>query len=228
MKVENVGRILHDGFLRADNKIFYIASQTDNWMAAIDVESMEIVEMIGTGNTPHPGSGAVWEADGKQYGATVHAGEGLVTIWDLETNEIVGTVPTAGPGLFVRSHDHSPYVWADALFAQPQTTITVFEKEAPFELVGVIDDGVMTLHPEFTADGKFVYVSDWNGAMVRVYDAETLELVAEIGDVVTPTGIFSVERRRETLGHERSIAISGGPGRCEPAGAFCFAGIGWG
>ena len=201
VKVANVGRILHDGFLRADNKMFYIASQTDNWMAVIDVESMEIVEMIGTGNTPHPGSGAVWEADGRQYGATVHAGEGLVTIWDLETNEIVGTVPTAGPGLFVRSHDHSPYVWADALFAQPQTTITVFEKEAPFEIVGVIDDGVMTLHPEFTADGKFVYVSDWNGAMVRVYDAVTLELVAEIEGVITPTGIFSVERRLETLGH---------------------------
>jgi hypothetical protein len=143
----------------------------------------------------------VREADGLQYGATVHAGEGQVTIWDLETNEIAGTVPTAGPGLFVRSHDHSPYAWADALFAQPQMTITVFEKEAPFEIVGVIDDGVMTLHPEFTADGKFAYVSDWNGAMVRVYDAVTLELVAEIEGVITPTGIFSVERRLETLGH---------------------------
>lgn len=200
-KVTNVGRILHDGFLRADNRMFYIASQTDNWMAVIDVEAMEIVEMIGTGNTPHPGSGAVWEADGRQYGATVHAGEGVVTIWDLETNEIVGKVPTAGPGLFVRSHDHSPYVWADALFAQPSNTITVFEKEAPFALVGVIQEGVMTLHPEFTADGQFVYISDWNGGAVRVYDAVTLEKVAEIDGLITPTGIFSVERRRETLGH---------------------------
>jgi nitrite reductase (NO-forming)/hydroxylamine reductase len=59
VEVANVGRILHDGFLRADNKIFYIAPQTDNWMAAIDVETMEVVEMSGTGNTPHPGSGAV-------------------------------------------------------------------------------------------------------------------------------------------------------------------------
>jgi hypothetical protein len=36
---------------------------------------------------------------------------------------------------------------------------------------------------------------------VRVYDAETFEKVAEVEDVVTPTGIFNVSRRAETLGH---------------------------
>ena len=200
-KIENVGNILHDGFLSLDNKYFYIASQTDNWMAVIDVEKAEVVERIETGDTPHPGSGAVWEADGTTYGATVHAAEGKVTIWDLETNEIAGTVPTNGPGLFIRAADNSPYVWADALFGDPSNTITVFEKEAPFAEVGVIDDGVMTLHPEFTNDGKFVYISDWTGNAVRVYDAETLELVAELTDIPSPTGIFNTVRRHEPLGH---------------------------
>ena len=88
--VENVGRILHDGFLSPDNRFFYLASQTDDWMAVIDVENWEVVERIETGDTPHPGSGAIWEADGRTYGATVHAGEGLITVWDLATNEIVG------------------------------------------------------------------------------------------------------------------------------------------
>lgn len=200
-KIENVGNILHDGFLSPDNKRFYVASQADNWMAVIDVENATLVDKISTGETPHPGSGAVWEADGTTYGATVHAAEGKVTIWDLETNEIVGTVATAGPGLFLRSAENSPYVWADALFGDPSNTITVFQKEAPFDVVGVIDDGVMTLHPEFTADGKFVYISDWTGNAVRVYDAETLELVAEIEDIPAPTGIFNTVRRHEPLGH---------------------------
>ena len=40
-KVENVGNILHDGFLSPDNKFFYIASQVDNWMAVIDVENWD-------------------------------------------------------------------------------------------------------------------------------------------------------------------------------------------
>ncbi len=200
-KVADVGHILHDGFLSPDNTRFYLASQQDDWMAVIDVENWKLLEKINTGDTPHPGSGAVWEADGTTYGATVHAGEGKVTIWDLETNEIAGTVETAGPGLFIRSSDHSPYVWADALFGSPSNIITVFEKEAPFEVVGDIEEGEMTLHPEFTADGRYSYVSDWTGNMVRVYDAKTLEKVAEIGDVVTPTGIFNTSRRSETLGH---------------------------
>ena len=32
----------------------------------------------------------------------------------------------AGPGYSFRSHDYSPYVWADALFGDPANTITVF------------------------------------------------------------------------------------------------------
>lgn len=200
-KVKDVGRILHDGFLSPDNRYFYIASQNDDWMAVIDVAEWELVDKIETGDTPHPGSGAVWEADGTIYGATVHAGEGKVTIWDLETNEIVGSVPTHGPGLFLRSSDHSPYVWADALFGTPSNTITIFAKEAPFEEVHTIEEGMMTLHPEFTADGAYVYVSDWTGNVVRVYNAETFEKVAEIEGVVTPTGIFNTSRRFETLGH---------------------------
>ncbi len=170
-------------------------------MAVIDVETMRVVERLDTGITPHPGSGATWEADGVEYGATVHAGEGKVSIWDIATGEIVGTVETAGAGLFIRASDHSPYVWADSVFAEAPHSITVFEKTPPFRVVGVIDDGLRTLHPEFTDDGAYVYVSDWDGNVVRVYDAETLELVAEVPDIVTPTGIFNVARRLETLGH---------------------------
>ncbi len=199
--VHDVGHILHDGFLSIDNKTFYLASQTDDWMAAIDVESMTVVEEINTGTTPHPGSGATWTLDGKNYGATVHAAEGKVSVWDMDTNEVVGQVETAGAGLFLRAHDLSPYVWADAVFAEEPHSITVFDKTPPFEVIGVITDGVRTLHPEFTSDGALVYVSDWDGHLVRVYDAYTLELVAEIEGIDNPTGIFNTERRLETLGH---------------------------
>lgn len=163
----------------------------------IDVENAVVVDRIATGDTPHPGSGAVREAGGKQYGATAHAGEGKVTVWNLVTNEIIGSVPTGGPGLFIRSHDLSPYVWAGALFGDPANTITAFGKEPPFSVVGTIAEGEMTLHPEFTADGRFVYISDWKGNMIRVYDAEKLTKVAEISDLVTPTGIFNTERRHD-------------------------------
>lgn len=199
-RVENVGHILHDGFLSPDNTRFYVASQTDNWMAVIDVENWTLVDQISTGKTPHPGSGATWEVDGTVYGATVHAGEGKVTVWDLSNNAIVAEIPTAGPGLFIRAHDENPYVWADSMFAEQPNRIYIIDKRS-FELVHVIEEGIQTLHPEFTADGKYVYVSDWQGNVVRVYDGLTFEKVAEVGGVTTPTGIFNSERRGETLGH---------------------------
>ncbi len=201
VKLENVGHILHDGFLSPDNRHFYLASQTDNWMAVIDVKNMQLVTTIDTGEMPHPGSGATWENAGTSYAATVHAGEGKVTIWDLATNQIAGSLETPGAGLFIRSHAASPYIWADAMFAKQPHHIVVFEKAPPFKVVSVIDEGQRTLHPEFTADGRYVYVSDWDGDVVRVYDARTLQKVAEIAGVATPTGIFNTHRRDEPLGH---------------------------
>jgi nitrite reductase (NO-forming)/hydroxylamine reductase len=199
-KVTNVGGILHDGFLSPDNTRFYIASQTDNWMAVIDVKNWALVDQIPTGDTPHPGSGATWEVDGTVYGATVHAGEGKITVWDLANDQIVAEIPTTGPGLFIRAHPDNPYVWADTMFAEQPNRIYIVDKRT-FEVVHVIEEGIQTLHPEFTADGQYVYVSDWQGNVVRVYDALTFEKVAEIGGVTTPTGIFNTERRTETLGH---------------------------
>lgn len=199
-KLEGVGHILHDGFLSPDNTRFYIASQTDNWMGVIDVVNWELLPPIETGDTPHPGSGATWTADGVEYGATVHAGEGKVTIWNLSDDRIVAEIPTSGPGLFIRAHHDNPYVWADTMFAEQPNRIYIIDK-ATFEVVHVIEEGVQTLHPEFTDDGKYVYVSDWQGNVVRVYDALTFEKVAEVGGVTTPTGIFNTSRRTETLGH---------------------------
>ncbi len=199
-KVENVGHILHDGFLSPDNRKFYIASQTDDWMAVIDVVNWKLLGQIYTGNTPHPGSGATWTVGDVQYGATVHAGEGKITIWNLSTDEIVGEVETTGPGLFIRTHPNNPYVWADTMFAEQPNRIYAIDKET-FEVVHVIEEGVQTLHPELTADGRYVYISDWQGNVVRAYDAFTFEKVAEIAGVTTPTGIFNTERRTETLGH---------------------------
>jgi DNA-binding beta-propeller fold protein YncE len=199
-KLENVGHILHDGFLSPDNTRFYLASQGDNWMAVIDVPNWQLVTQIPTGNIPHPGSGAVWEDNGIAYGATTHAGQGLVSIWNLSTNQIVAQIPTAGPGLFIRTQEQSPYLWADALLGSPPNNIYIISKQT-MTITHVINDGIQTLHPELTNDWQFVYISDWQGNVVRVYNAQTFALVAELTGIVTPTGIFNTSRRYEMLGH---------------------------
>lgn len=200
-KVTHVGKILHDGFLTPNNKTFYLASQSSNWMAAIDVASMKIIKQIKTGIKPHPGPGAVWVEDGVEYAATPHIGEGKATIWRTDTNEIVGEVKSEAPGLFIRATPNMKYVWFDSVFPPKPNEITVFERKPPFKLVKHINDGTQTVHPEPDKDGKFVYVSDWKENVVRVYNDETLALVKTITGIKTPTGIFGVHRRNEPGGH---------------------------
>ncbi len=200
-KVDKVGKILHDGFLNEDNKTFYLASQSSDWVAAIDVAKMKIIKQIKTGKKPHPGEGAVWKEDGVEYAATPHIGEGKVTIWRTDNNKIVGTVGTDAPGLFIRAADNMKYVWADSIFPPNPSEITVFERKPPFKTVKHINDGTLTVHPEPDTEGKYIYVSDWKENVVRIYDDESLKLVKTLKGIKTPTGIFAVHRRHETGGH---------------------------
>ncbi len=199
-KVKQLGHILHEGFFNEDNTRFYEASQDDDWMAVIDVENWELVEFILTGDKPHPGPGAMWSANDTWYGATPHINEGKVTIWDVADNSIVAEIPTSGPGLFIRAAENVQYVMADSVFGDEPNETYIIDKET-FELVHTIKEGTQTLHPEYTHDGKFVYIADWQEDTVRVYDTTTFEKVAEIDGIVTPTGIFNTVRRIEPLGH---------------------------
>lgn len=200
-KLTNVGEILHELYLRPDNQVFFIASQESNYIAAVDVENMEILKEIETGKKPHPGPGAVWEVDGTLYAASPHIGDGKTVIWDADTFEIQGVVSSEAPGLFVRTREDMEYVWFDSVFPPAPNEITVFEKNPPFEKVASITEGTQTLHPEPDADGDYVFVSDWREGVIRVYDDETLEKVKTIEELKTPTGIFSISRLRETEGH---------------------------
>ncbi len=213
VKLEGVGNILHESFLTPDQKTYYVASQASDWMAAIDVESMELIAQIPTGTKPHPGPGAMWTAsDGVEYAATVHIADAAVSIWRTDTNVEVARLPTAGPGLFIGTHDHTPYLWADAIFSpDAANTFYAIEKDPPFTMHEIVDDGaVRFLHPEPSANGDYVYVSDWPSAedqaeyglgRVFVFDGHTFELITIFEDVVTPTGIFNSSRRFETRGH---------------------------
>jgi len=199
-RVANIGSQLHDGFLRPDHERFFVAAQGSNRMVAIDVASMAISGEIATGSQPHPGPGATWMVEGEEYAVTVHLGEGKATVWDTRSLQVVGEVGAGAGGLDVRTGENMEYVWFDSMFAPAANEIVVFDKTPPFMEVARINDGIRTLHPEPDADGDYVFISDWDDDVVRVYDDETLELIKTLSGFQWPTGIFSTSRSRETLG----------------------------
>ncbi len=197
--IENAGRILHDAFLTPDGRYFMVASQKDNVMSVVDLKRLKLHVKIRSGAKPHPGPGAVWG----NLAFSPSIGEGNVTVWDIEKWEVVGYIPTAGPGLFIRSYREGKtgykYIWVDTVFGPNNDTIQVIDAET-LEVVKTLKPGLRSLHPEFTYDGKYVYVSVWDEDKVVVYDANTFEVVAEITGVKTPTGIFNVGLRAEEVG----------------------------
>ncbi|MEQ1715621.1 MAG: cytochrome D1 domain-containing protein [Hyphomicrobium sp.] len=152
----------------------------------------EIAELALPG-MPHLGSGISWIRDGRRVMATPHLKEGLLSIIDVETWKLVSTVKTEGPGFFLRSHETSPYVWADAFFGKDKNAMHIIDKQS-LEIVTTLRPapGATVAHVEFDRHGRYALVSVWEdeGAVI-VYDAKTLAEIRRI-PMRKPSGKYNV------------------------------------
>lgn len=152
----------------------------------------EIAELPLPG-MPHLGSGISWIRDGRRVMATPHLKEAKLSVIDVEDWEVLGTIETEGPGFFLRSHENSPYVWADVFFGPNKDAMHVIDKQS-LEIVRTlrpVPDATVA-HVEFDRDGRHAFVSVWeeDGAVI-VYDAQTLEEVTRL-PMRKPSGKYNI------------------------------------
>ncbi len=152
----------------------------------------EVAELALPG-MPHLGSGISWMRDGRRVMATPHLKEGVISVIDVETWKLVTTIKTEGPGFFLRSHETSPYVWADAFFGRDKNAVHIIDKQS-LSIVKTLRPapGATVAHVEFDRHGKYALVSVWedDGAVI-VYDAKTLEEIKRI-PMRKPSGKYNV------------------------------------
>ena len=152
----------------------------------------EIAELPLPG-MPHLGSGISWERDGRRVMATPHLKEGKLSVIDTEDWQVISTIETDGPGFFLRSHENSPYFWADVFFGPNRDVMHVIDKQS-LEIVRTLRPvpGATVAHVEFTRDGSRALVSVWedDGAVI-VYDARTLEEITRL-PMRKPSGKYNV------------------------------------
>lgn len=190
---------LHDAFLTPNASYYIVASQGSKTAWVLDLTTMKPIAEVETGETPHTGPGAAW---GKNIYVPA-LGEGLITVIDTTTWKPVKYIKTGGPGLFVRSYSKDPtypYIWADTAFGDHKDEIYVIDARIN-EIVKTIIPvkGESSWHPEFTHDGKFVYVVSQSANEVEVYDAYTFDIVKRIKSD-TPSAISNVGLRIEEPG----------------------------
>jgi len=123
-KITNVGRHLHDAFLSPDGRYVVVSSYDDNINAVIDLAKRRIVKKIPAGCQPHLGSGAVVRSQGRLLGIGTNIGSQScksyeITVFDMDTFEVVKRIPVLGPTESPAAHPKAPYIVVDIVGTGP-------------------------------------------------------------------------------------------------------------
>lgn len=151
------------------------------------------IKKIALSGMPHLGAGISWTYKGKRVMASPNLKENKITILDTENWEVIKDIPTQGPGFFLRSHENSPYAWADVFFGPNKDLIHVIDKKKlTIRKTLKPVPGKVSGHVEFDRRGKYVLLSIWEDpGELLIYDAKTLKVRKRI-PMRKPSGKYNV------------------------------------
>lgn len=185
--------ILDDFFFDPAYRNAIGASRTADRGQVINLNVGRRIADLDLPGMPHLASGITFEHRQRPVLATPILDQAAVAVIDIETWRTVRRIETLGPGFFLRSHERTPYAWADVFFGENRDVIHVIDKRT-LEIVETLRPapGKTTAHVEFTRDGRYALVSIWenDGALV-VYDASTLVEIRRL-PMRKPSGKYNV------------------------------------
>lgn len=149
---------------------------------------------------PHLGSGITWTRDGRRLMASPNLKEGLVSVIDMQNWQTIKSIPTLGPGFFLRSHEETPYAWTDSMMDKAgKNTLQIIDKRT-LEVVAEVkaDPGKTLAHIEFDRYGKYALASVWerkaDGGALIVFDAKTFREIRRI-PMDKPVGKYNLHNK---------------------------------
>ena len=218
-------KFLHDGGWDASKRYFLVAANASNKIAAVDTKEGKLAALVDVAKIPHPGRGAnfIHPKFGPVW-ATGHLGADVVTLISTPSDDpkfaqykqynwkVVQEIKHVPGNLFVKTHPVSKHFWADAPqnpdkdLAESVAVWDMADLSKPKAILNVAKDSGLpptkavkrAVHPEYSADGKEVWISLWGGktdqSAIVVYDDATLKVKKVITDpkMITPTGKFNV------------------------------------
>lgn len=170
--------------------------QTDGGAATAQVVNLDIrrkVADLALAGMPHLGSGITFAWNGGTVLASPNLKGSGVDVIDMTTWRPVVTIPTPGPGFFMRSHENTRYAWTDSMMSPTaKDTLTLIDKATLKAVASVREPGKTLAHVEFTKDGRYALASVWemDGAII-VFDASTLKEVKRL-PMRKPVGKYNV------------------------------------
>lgn len=214
-RITGVGRHLHDAFLSPDGRYVVVSSYDDNINTVIDLAEKRITKKIPAGCQPHLGSGAVVRSNGRLLGIGTNIGSRPcksyeVTVFDMNTFEVVKRIPVLGPTESPAAHPKAPYIVVDIVGTGPNASKIQFIDKKTLKVARTLTVAGTLGHshfPEYTARGDYLYVSSgvggdriagYDGDRLVIYDAHTLKKV-KTASMEVPAGVFSHLRARTVV-----------------------------
>lgn len=171
----DVSAPLDDFFFDPDYRNLIGANREGETGVVVNLDVGREIATLSLPGMPHLGSGISWMRGGRRVMAVPHLNEGRISIIDMTDWSLLELVETSGPGFFLRSHDGTPYLWADVFTGPHKGEMHLIDKQT-LEVVKVItpEPGKTVAHTEFTKDGSRALVSIWedDGAVI-VFDTKT-------------------------------------------------------
>ena len=159
----------------------------------VNLDARRKIAELPIAGMPHLGSGITFAWNGTTVLASPNLKDGAIDVIDMKTWKTVKTIPTPGPGFFIRSHENTPYAWADSMMdPKSKDTLTLIDKKTLEPVASLREPGRTLAHTEFTKDGRYALVSVWEGdGAVIVFDAQTLKEVKRL-PMSKPVGKYNV------------------------------------
>ena len=208
-KFEDVGDTPYDQLITPDGRYYMVGFLGSDWMGLLDtwkldqmikvdvsekkagIKKYKEYEKVPVYHIPHLES---WAISGDL--ALVPAfGEKRVIVYNRRDWSMVKSIPIAGTGLFVVVRPGGREVWVDNVAApgsEAERLIQVIDVET-LTVKKTIDAGKGAINPQFTPKGDAVYISVMGENKVKVYDADSYELIKEI-PAQKPSGLFLSDR----------------------------------
>ncbi len=190
---------LDDFFFTQDYSEVMGASREAGKGQVVNLDVRKKVADLALPGMPHLGSGITWEWNGKPVMASPNLKEGLISVIDMKNWQVIQTIPTLGPGFFMRSHENTPYAWTDSMMGKGKDTLQVIDKRSLEKVAEVkVSPGRTLAHIEFTRDGRYALASLWerknDGGALVVFDARNFKEVKRI-PMDKPVGKYNLHNK---------------------------------
>ncbi|MBF8270193.1 MAG: protein nirF [Gammaproteobacteria bacterium] len=202
-KFSNIGKQPYDALITPDGRYYIAGLFGEDGLALLDLNATEqgvrrVLDHYGRGEQalpvykmPHLESCAV----AGKYVFVPAVGHHEVIVVDNSTWREVKRIPMHGQPVFTMAAPDGRQVWVN--FALPDNdTVQVIDTDS-LEIVRELKPGKAVMHMEFTAAGNEVWVSVRDEDKVRVYDAHSYAVLAEL-PLDKPSGIFFSYRAHRT------------------------------